>query len=221
MGAHARGQARRSLRRGATVRPHLPERGRQPRVHWLRQELHHPCARPTLAWADFAGHGFSPDAFVQAAFQAAYFSLCVRRLLKAGLMAQIRADGVDLVRARPLTAGLTLTASRRWSKPSCTAGQRRSALCSPRWPTSCACVTLISRTALTSQTFCSDATPRKKIDALRKAVKGHTELTKNCSAGQGQVRLIRAGFADPRRTAFSTRCTVWPSARSTRPRRRA
>ena len=36
--------------------------------------------------------------------------------------------------------------------------------------------------------FCSDATPRKKIDALRKAVKGHTELTKNCSAGLGQVR---------------------------------
>lgn len=43
------------------------------------------------------------------------------------------------------------------------------------------------------RTFCSsDAAPRDKMDALRAACKRHTELTRECSKGLGQDRLLYA-----------------------------
>jgi carnitine O-acetyltransferase len=41
--------------------------------------------------------------------------------------------------------------------------------------------------------FCSsDATPREKMDALRAACKRHTDLTRECSKGLGQDRILYA-----------------------------
>lgn len=95
-----------------------------------------------------AGHGFSPDAFVQAAFQAAYFSLYGRMesTYEPAMVKAFLHGRTEAIR------------------------------------------TVTPEMAAFVQAFCSDATPRRKIDALRKAVKGHTELTKKCSAGLGQVR---------------------------------
>ncbi|GAA5872876.1 hypothetical protein JCM1840_005875 [Sporobolomyces johnsonii] len=97
-------------------------------------------------------HGLSPDAFVQLAYQAAYFSLYGRTestyepaMTKAFLHGRTEA-------IRSVT------------------------------PESVAFV----------KTFCSDASPREKIDALRKACKAHTELTKACSKGLGQDRILYA-----------------------------
>lgn len=44
------------------------------------------------------------------------------------------------------------------------------------------------------KTFCSDAAPRAKLDALRKACKAHTDLTKDCSKGLGQDRVLYAMY---------------------------
>lgn len=42
--------------------------------------------------------------------------------------------------------------------------------------------------------FFSDASPRQKMDALRKACKQHTELTKACLKGLGQDRIMYAMY---------------------------
>ncbi|KAL7414063.1 acyltransferase ChoActase/COT/CPT [Mrakia frigida] len=97
-------------------------------------------------------HGFSPDAYVQMAFQAAYYSLYGRvestyepAMTKAFLHGRTEAirtvqpHSVDFVK-----------------------------------------------------TFCSGASPSEKIAALRKACKGHTDLTRECSKGLGQDRHLYA-----------------------------
>jgi carnitine O-acetyltransferase len=45
---------------------------------------------------------------------------------------------------------------------------------------------------LPAQIFCSSAPPSEKVSALRKACKGHTELTRECSKGLGQDRHLYA-----------------------------
>ncbi|WVF70426.1 hypothetical protein IAT40_005216 [Kwoniella sp. CBS 6097] len=101
-------------------------------------------------------HGFSPDAFVQMAFQAAYYGLYGRvestyepAMTKAFLHGRTEAirtvqpESVSFVKA-----------------------------------------------------FCSEtATPHEKIDALRKACKRHTQLTKECSQGLGQDRHLYAMYS--------------------------
>ncbi|GAA5897769.1 hypothetical protein JCM8208_000256 [Rhodotorula glutinis] len=99
-------------------------------------------------------HGFSPDAFVQMAYQAAYFSLygrteCVYEPAMTKAFLHGRTEAV-----RSVT------------------------------PESVAFV----------KTFCSEASPREKIDALRKACKAHTELTRACSKGLGQDRILYAMY---------------------------
>lgn len=42
------------------------------------------------------------------------------------------------------------------------------------------------------KTFCSDAPNKTKIEALRKACQSHVGLTKECSKGLGQDRLLYA-----------------------------
>jgi len=44
------------------------------------------------------------------------------------------------------------------------------------------------------QKFCSGDSARKKVDALRKACKAHVDLTKSCSKGQGQDRVLYAMY---------------------------
>lgn len=44
------------------------------------------------------------------------------------------------------------------------------------------------------KSFCSDASARTKIDALRKACRAHTELTKACIQGKGQDRILYAMY---------------------------
>lgn len=44
------------------------------------------------------------------------------------------------------------------------------------------------------KTFASDASAREKVDALRKACKTHTALTKECSAGLGHDRILYAMY---------------------------
>ncbi|WVR04283.1 hypothetical protein IAU60_001283 [Kwoniella sp. DSM 27419] len=101
-------------------------------------------------------HGFSPDAFVQMAFQAAYYGLYGRvestyepAMTKAFLHGRTEAirtvqpESVDFVK-----------------------------------------------------TFCSDhASVGDKINALRKACKKHTQLTKECSQGLGQDRHLYAMYS--------------------------
>ncbi|TXT15908.1 hypothetical protein VHUM_00411 [Vanrija humicola] len=98
-------------------------------------------------------HGFSPDAFVQMAFQAAYYSLYgrVESTYEPAMTKAFRHGRTEAIRS-------VTTPSVKFVK-----------------------------------TFCSDtATPAEKIDALRKACKRHTELTRECSAGQGQDRHLYA-----------------------------
>lgn len=98
-------------------------------------------------------HGFSPDAFVQMAFQAAYYGLYGRvestyepAMTKAFLHG--RTEAIRTVQ-----------------------------------PESVAFV----------KTFCSEGTSaQEKIKALRVACKRHTELTRECSSGQGQDRHLYA-----------------------------
>ncbi|BGP44013.1 carnitine O-acetyltransferase yat1 [Rhodotorula kratochvilovae] len=99
-------------------------------------------------------HGFSPDAFVQMAYQAAYFSLygrieCVYEPAMTKAFLHGRTEAV-----RSVT------------------------------PESVAFV----------KTFCSEASPKEKIAALRKACKAHTELTKACAKGLGQDRILYAMY---------------------------
>lgn len=44
------------------------------------------------------------------------------------------------------------------------------------------------------ETFASDAPAREKIDALRRACKAHTSLTKECASGLGQDRILYAMY---------------------------
>ncbi|WVQ68800.1 uncharacterized protein L199_007009 [Kwoniella botswanensis] len=101
-------------------------------------------------------HGFSPDAFVQMAFQAAYYGLYGRvestyepAMTKAFLHGRTEAirtvqpESVSFVKA-----------------------------------------------------FCSDhASVHEKVEALRKACKKHTQLTKECSQGLGQDRHLYAMYS--------------------------
>lgn len=43
-----------------------------------------------------------------------------------------------------------------------------------------------------AQTFCSDAKPGSKLDALRSACMAHTSLTRKCGQGLGQDRILYA-----------------------------
>ncbi|KAK4047276.1 carnitine O-acetyltransferase yat1 [Microbotryomycetes sp. JL221] len=99
-------------------------------------------------------HGFSPDAFVQMAYQAAYFSLYGR---------------VESTYEPAMTKAFLhgRTEAIRTVTPECLRFVK---------------------------TFCSDASPRDKINALRTACKAHTELTKNCSKGLGQDRVMYAMY---------------------------
>ncbi|KAM0787171.1 hypothetical protein ACM66B_006420 [Microbotryomycetes sp. NB124-2] len=99
-------------------------------------------------------HGFSPDAFVQMAYQAAYFSLYgrVESTYEPAMTKAFLHGRTEAIR--------TVTPE---------------------------CVQFV-------KTFCSDAAPRDKISALRVACKAHTELTKNCSKGLGQDRVLYAMY---------------------------
>ncbi|GAA5913434.1 choline/carnitine O-acyltransferase [Sporobolomyces salmoneus] len=99
-------------------------------------------------------HGFSPDAFVQMAYQAAYFSLYGR---------------VDSTYEPAMTKNFL--------------HGRTEAIRS------------VTPEALAfAKAFNSDASPREKVAALRKACKAHTELTKACAKGLGQDRLLYAMY---------------------------
>ncbi|BGP28109.1 carnitine O-acetyltransferase [Rhodotorula toruloides] len=99
-------------------------------------------------------HGFSPDAFVQMAYQAAYFSLYGRTesTYEPAMTKAFLHGRTEAIR--------TVTPE---------------------------CVDFV-------KTFCSEASPRDKIAALRKACKAHTELTKACSKGLGQDRILYAMY---------------------------
>jgi carnitine O-acetyltransferase len=75
----ARAARRNPLRRDEAERPDLPERLCRPRVPRVWQGVHYevlpPCYSQSYLSNPTDRHGFSPDAFVQIAFQAAYFGL--------------------------------------------------------------------------------------------------------------------------------------------------
>ncbi|GAA5863841.1 hypothetical protein JCM8547_006081 [Rhodosporidiobolus lusitaniae] len=99
-------------------------------------------------------HGFSPDAFVQMAFQAAYYSLYgqIKSTYEPAMTKNFLHGRTEAIRSvTPESVNFV-------------------------------------------KTFCSDASPREKIAALRTACKSHTALTKECSAGLGQDRLLYAMF---------------------------
>lgn len=126
---------------------------------------------PTLA-----EHGFSPDAFVQMAYQAAYFSLygrieCVYEPAMTKSFLHGRTEAVRPVTPECVFLSLPLAPSRGELT------RRRT-----------------RRSVAFVKTFCSEASPREKIDALRKACKVHTELTKACSKGLGQDRILYAMY---------------------------
>lgn len=55
-------------------------------------------------------------------------------------------------------------------------------------------VTFSGRAVNFVKTLASDASARQKVDALRKACKTHTALTKECSAGLGHDRILYAMY---------------------------
>lgn len=98
-------------------------------------------------------HGFSPDAFVQMAFQAAYYNLYgrVESTYEPAMTKQFMHGRTEAIRS----------------------------------------VTKESKDFV--QTFCDEgASATAKITALRNACKRHTELTRECSTGQGQDRHLYA-----------------------------
>ncbi|BGP20849.1 hypothetical protein JCM10213_008115 [Rhodosporidiobolus nylandii] len=99
-------------------------------------------------------HGFSPDAFVQMAYQLAYFSQYGR---------------IESVYEPAMTKAFL---------------HGRTEAIRSVTPESVNFV----------KTFCSDASPREKIEALRAACKAHTDLTRACSKGLGQDRLLYAMY---------------------------
>jgi len=107
----------------------------------------------TYGKAFITRHGFSPDAFVQMAYQAAYFSLygrteCTYEPAMTKAFLHGRTESIRTVQPESLKF---------------------------------------------VRAFCSsDATPREKMDALRAACKRHTDLTRECSKGLGQDRLMYA-----------------------------
>ncbi|BFZ55598.1 carnitine O-acetyltransferase yat1 [Savitreella phatthalungensis] len=98
--------------------------------------------------------GFSPDAFVQMAFQAAYY----------GLYGRIQSV-YEPAMTKAFLHGRT-EAIRSMTQESSNFVKR----------------------------FCEDVRPQIKYDALQKACKRHTSITRECSAGQGQDRHLYALF---------------------------
>ena len=109
---------------------------------------------------EFAGYGsnfikragFSPDAFVQMAFQAAYYGLYgrVQSVYEPAMTKAFFHGRTEAIRS-------TTTESANYVKR-----------------------------------FCEDVSPQIKVDALHKACKRHTNITRECSAGQGQDRHLYA-----------------------------
>ncbi|KAH8924354.1 acyltransferase ChoActase/COT/CPT [Atractiella rhizophila] len=109
-------------------------------------------------------HGFSPDAFVQMAFQAAYFLLYGRTecTYEPAMVKTFKHGRTEAIRTvRPESVDFVAT-------------------------------------------YTSDESPRKKIEALRKACKVHTELTKQCSKGLGQDRILYAMYCLANKALSST-----------------
>ena len=127
-------------------------------------------------------HGFSPDAFVQMAFQAAYYALYGRtectyepamtKMFKRGRTEAVRTVGkesVDFTKvcfyyAFPINILIDVR-------------------------------TLIFTflcTLICKKTYFSDAPPAEKIAALKKACERHVVLTKECAKGLGQDRHLYA-----------------------------
>ncbi|KAI6044714.1 carnitine acetyl transferase [Pisolithus marmoratus] len=95
-------------------------------------------------------HGFSPDAFIQMAFQAAYFGLygrteCTYEPAMTKAFLHGRTEAIRTV--QPHSVEFT-------------------------------------------KIFYSEASKEEKVNALRKACEGHVALTKECSQGLGQDRLV-------------------------------
>lgn len=116
-------------------------------------------------------HGFSPDAFVQMAFQAAYYGLYGRTECT-----------YEPAMTKSFLHGRT-EAIRTVQKESVEFTKVR--LSKSHIPTSLGSMDIV-------KTFFSDATPNQKINALRKACERHVALTKECSKGLGQDRHLYA-----------------------------
>ena len=96
-------------------------------------------------------HGFSPDAFVQMAFQAAYY----------GLYGRVEST-YEPAMTKAFLHGRTE-----------------------------AIRTVQPESVKFVKTFCSEhASTQEKVAALRTACKRHTQLTKECSSGEGQDRYV-------------------------------
>ncbi|KAL7421318.1 carnitine O-acetyltransferase yat1 [Cryptotrichosporon argae] len=114
-------------------------------------------------------HGFSPDAFVQMAFQAAYY----------GLYGMSRCNDGHL-----LTPGRVESTY----EPAMTKAYLHGRTEAIR--------TVQPESVKFVKTFCSEtATAGEKVAALRDACKRHTALTKECSAGMGQDRHLYALYS--------------------------
>ncbi|RXK42108.1 carnitine O-acetyltransferase [Tremella mesenterica] len=101
-------------------------------------------------------HGFSPDAFVQMAFQAAYY----------GLYGRVEST-YEPAMTKAFLHGRTE-----------------------------AIRTVQPESVKFVKTFCNEGpTAQEKISALRTACKRHVQLTKECSAGQGQDRHLYAMYS--------------------------
>ncbi|ORY74341.1 carnitine O-acetyltransferase [Protomyces lactucae-debilis] len=96
--------------------------------------------------------GFSPDAFVQMAFQAAYYGLYgrVESVYEPAMTKQFLHGRTEAVRSATVES-----------------------------------VNFIKR-------FCENVNPAIKVDALQKACKRHTAITRECGQGQGQDRHLYA-----------------------------
>ncbi|KAG0142983.1 hypothetical protein CROQUDRAFT_49466 [Cronartium quercuum f. sp. fusiforme G11] len=97
-------------------------------------------------------HNFSPDAFVQMAFQVCYFSLY-------GRFESTYEPAMTKAFFHGRTEGIR---------------------------------TVSPQSVRFAQTFCSDANPSAKIEALRTACASHAALTKRCAKGLGQDRILYA-----------------------------
>ncbi|KAG6855500.1 hypothetical protein H0H87_001987 [Tephrocybe sp. NHM501043] len=108
-------------------------------------------------------HGFSPDAFVQMAFQAAYFGLYGAQDLNDLVFPGQTECTYEPAMTKAFLHGRTE-----------------------------AIRTVQPESVNFTKIFYSDATASQKVTALRKACERHVQLTKECSRGQGQDRHLYA-----------------------------
>ncbi|CAD6972734.1 unnamed protein product [Tilletia controversa] len=130
-------------------------------------------------------HRFSPDAFVQMAFQAAYYAMYGRAACtyEPAMVKHFRRGRTEAIRT---VQGESVRFTRTFYPPGSAAGLGKDLRQSGS--------TIGKKGSSSSWGSTATATADQRIGALRKACEGHTKLTRECSKGLGHDRHLYAMY---------------------------